>query len=279
MQKLFDTDSIQANKQGKKSERQIKEIKEAVNPATWLWGGFAVLGLGGCFYLVLATLAGGGGGVIDIFVWILGLAGLFAFLRGLTIWNLRRKLLSEPIQAEDGTVKFIVQGDLASLVESDHYSAETFNGKKLHPIGLAGVNPKLPPGDYRFYFMKTRNWLLASEPLFDEAELRTTVNDLLASAFGYDQAFLENCRTQAGLGQLKTVEGLPKLETKQIGSLNTDVDQLSGIETDSWEYYVTLGETKFQVSGPVYEFIYEDLPYRGYYQPGNDRLTAIEVCN
>jgi hypothetical protein len=272
MQGLFNTESIEANKQGKKSEKQIKEIKEAVNPATWLWGGLAVVGLGGCFYLVLATLAGGGGGVIDIFVWILGLAGLFAFLRGLTIWNLRRKLFSEPIQSADGTIKFGGQDALTALVTSDHYSAQTYEEKKLHPLGLAGVNPKLPPGDYRFYFLNTRGWLLAAEPLFDETEMRTTVNDLLASALGYDQAFLENCRMEANLGQMKTFEGLPNLEVHEgIGT---------GENYEPPDYYCTLGNAKFQVSGQLQAFIYDGLPYRAYYRDMKPpQLVALEVCS
>jgi hypothetical protein len=272
MQGPFDYTSIEANKQGKKSEKQIEEIKGAFNPMTWLWGGVIIFGIGGCFYFILSSLAGGGGGIIDMFIWILGIAGLFVLLRGLTIWNLRRKLLAEPVQVADGAVKIIERNVLTQLlVEPAHYGAETYEGKELHPLGLPGSHPHLPPGDYRFYFLKTRNWLLEAEPLFDEAEMRTTVNDLLASAFGYDQTYLENCRLEAGLGQLKTVEGLPKVETEGGGG-----DSESGYEEP--DYFFCLGEFRTQTSGSVVSFIYNGLSYRAYYrtEPAN-QLVAIEV--
>ena len=269
---MFDFKSIEENKQGKKSVRQVKEIKVAVDPKAWLWGGLVILAMGGCFYFVLATLAGGGGGVIDIFVWILGLAGLFVILRGLTTWNLRRKLLADPVQSAEGTVKYIMQNALGQLIERDHYSAETYEGKKLNPIGLAGVHPKLPPGDYRFYFLKTRNWLLESEPLFSEDEMRSALNELLANVMGYDQAYLENCRMEAKLGQMKTVESLPKMDIKQY---NTTVD---GQNIETSDYYCTLGEIKFQISDGMNNVIFEQLPYRAYIREGDGGgLAAIEV--
>jgi hypothetical protein len=273
MQGPFDYTSIEVNKQGKKSEKQIDEIKSAVNPMTWLWGGVIIFGIGGCFYFILSTLAGGGGGIVGMFVWILGIAGLFVLLRGLTIWNLRRKLLSEPLQTADGTVKIIGAGNiLTELVGAAHYGAETYEGKELHPLGLAGSYPHLPPGDYRFYFLKTRAWLLAAEPLFDEAEMRATVNDLIASAFGYDQTYLENCRLEAKLGQLKTIEGLPKVETVGGGG-----DSESGYQEP--DYFFNLGEFRTQTSGSVAGCIYEGLSYRAYYREGPPiQLVALEVA-
>jgi hypothetical protein len=272
MMEMFDFKSIEANKQGKKTEKQVEEIKAAVDPKTWLWGGLIILAIGGCFYFVLASLAGGGGGIIDMFVWILGLAGLFVVLRGLTTWNLRRKLLSEPIQNEEGTVKYISRGLLALVTEPDHYSAKTFEGRELHPQGLAGFYPYLPPGDYRFYFLKTRNWLLESEPLYSEDELRSTLNERLAAVMGYDQAYLENCRMEAKLGQMKTVEGLPNKEVKQNSTM------VDGHQIDDSDFYCTLGEIKFQVSVELNNAIFGQLPHRAYIREGEGGgLAAIEV--
>jgi hypothetical protein len=272
MMEMFDFKSIEANKQGKKSEKQVKEIKEAVNPGIWLWGGLIILVIGGCFYLALSTLAGGGGGVVSAFAGVLALAGFFVALRGFTTWNLRRKLLSEPVQTAEGTVKYIMQNALAQLMEPDHYSAETYEGRKLHPQGLAGFNPKLPPGDYRFYFLKTRNWLLEPEPLFSEEEMRSALNEHLANVLGYDQAYLEKCRTEARLGQMKTVEGLPKLESSGGGGNSED-----GYEEP--EYYCTLGEVKFRVSGAINNAIFENLLHRAYFREGEDEgLAAIEIA-
>jgi hypothetical protein len=39
----------------------------------------------------------------------------------------------------------------------------------MHLIGLAGVNPTPPLGNYCICYLNTRSWLLASEPLFHEA--------------------------------------------------------------------------------------------------------------
>jgi hypothetical protein len=269
MLEMFDFNEIEANKRGEKSEKQVKLIKEAVNPLTWLVGGLIILFMGGCFYLVLSTL--GGGSLMDLFGGILGLVGFFAFLRGLTTWNLRRKLLAEPIQAEDGVVKFVTPSPMAQLLEADHYSAETFDGRKLHLIGLAGVDPKLPPGDYRFYFMKTRSWFLQAEPLFSAEEMRSDLNDLLATAFEYDAAYLENCRQEARAGQLQTVEGLPKLDLHETSVVGED-------ELASVEYYCTLGDLKFRIPSRVHALIFEALPHRAYFRSGTpDQLVAIEV--
>jgi hypothetical protein len=215
MQELFDLTSIESNKQGKKSDQQIKEIKEAVNPNVWLYGGLGVLLLGGCSYAAMSQMTEGGSSAISFLGILLAAVGLFAALRGFTTWNLRRKLLKEPVQVAEGTVSFKLKNVVAQLIEADHYSAETNDGRVLHPIGLAGVNPKLPPGNYRFYYIKTRSWLLASEPLFDEATMKLNFNNLLAAIFGYDLALLENCRMEASLGQIKMVEGLPQMEYRE----------------------------------------------------------------
>jgi hypothetical protein len=269
MMEMFDFNSIEANKQGKKSEKQVKLIQETVNPGIWLVGGLIILVLGGCFYLVLTSL--GGGGVVSIFGALLALVGVFAALRGLTTWNLRRKLLSEAVQTADGTITYKMQDALAQLVETDHFVAETYDGKKLHPQGLAGVNPRMPPGNYRFYFLNTRNWLLEAEPLSSEDEMRNNLNDLLATAFGYDQAYLENCRQEVREGKLKTVESLPKLEVSDASA--TDADEMA-----TQEYYCTLGDVKFQISSRGYDAFLENIPYRAYFRDGEaGALAAIEI--
>jgi hypothetical protein len=85
MMEIFDLSSIALNKQGKKSEKQIKEIKEAVNPGVWLYGGLGILLLGGCSYAALTEM--GGGSAMGILGLILAAVGLFAALRGFTTWN------------------------------------------------------------------------------------------------------------------------------------------------------------------------------------------------
>jgi hypothetical protein len=264
MQALFDHSAIEANQQGQKSEQQVKEIKAGVNPGIWLYGGLGVLGLGGCFYLVLSTL--GGGEVVGIFGLLLALVGLFAALRGLATWNLRRKLLAEALQSADGTLTFQATGGLNVTAHS--YLAATHDGRQLHPLGLAGLNPQLPPGDYRFYYLNTRNWLLAAAPLSSEAELRANLNAVLASALAYD---LETFRAQARDGQLRTAEGLPKLETDQISAH-------SETEMEQTRFYCTLGALKFEISSTLYAAIIPGLPYRAYFHSGETgELAALEA--
>jgi hypothetical protein len=270
MLEIFDLTSIESNKDGKKSDLQIKEIKEAANPGIWLYGGLGVLLLGGCSYAAMSQM--GGSSALSFLGILLAGVGLFAALRGFTTWNLRRKLLQEPVQSAEGTVSFKMKNAVAQLIEADHFSAETKDGKVLHPIGLAGVNPKLPPGNYRFYYLNTRSWLLASEPLFDEAQMRTNLNAFLATALGYDLTVLENSRTQARLGQIQTVEGLPQIEYREPNLVVPDELQLR-------RYYCLLGENKFEISDHAKMAIFENLPHRAYYHEDHpNKLVALEIA-
>jgi len=273
MLKIIDLTSIESNKQGKKSDKQIKEIKEAVNPGVWLYGGLGVLLLGGCSYAAMSQMAGGGNSALSFLGILLAAVGLFAALRGFTTWNLRRKLLREPILIADGTVTYKMKNVVAQLIEADHFSAETKDGKDLHPIGLAGVNPKLPPGNYRFHYLNTRSWLLASEPLFDDAGMHTNMNALLAAVIGFDQARLEECRMQAKLGQISTVEGLPQMEYREPILLIPNE-----LQTRRW--YCNLGDNKFEVSDQAKLAIFENLPHRAYYlEEHPNKLVALEIAS
>jgi hypothetical protein len=269
MMEMFDLKSIEANKRGEKSETQIKEIKEAVNPNVWLYGGLGILVFGGCFTTMVSSMDAGG--AISAFGWILAIVGIVAALRGFTTWNLRRKLLAEPVQFAEGTIGFKMQEGLGQLVDVDRYVAETIEGKKLNPIGLAGTSQSLPPGDYRFYYLNTRNWLLGSEPLSSEEEMRNNLNDVLAKVFGYDKSQLENFRKQAREGKLKTAEGLPKIDTYDHAAINED-------DVASQEIYLTLGDFKVQISSRACAAIFTNIPHRIYYgAEGNGAMAAIEA--
>jgi hypothetical protein len=273
MLELFDYPSIEVNKQGQKSEKQIKLIREAVNPGIWLVGGLGLLLLGVCSFFGLSELNGGGSSALNFLGILLAAVGLFAALRGFTTWNLRRKLLKEPVQSAEGGITYTYKNLLAKLVEADHYTAQTEEGKTLHPVGLAGANPKLPPGAYRFYYLNTRHWLLESEPLFSEAEMKENLNTMLARALGYDQAHLDKCRLEANTGLLKTVEGLPKLDVKES---NVVIDNTT---VESQEFFCTLGDITFQVSAQAHDAIFEALPHRLYYHADEkgSRMAALEV--
>ena len=278
MMQLFDFDAIALNKQGKKSDAQIKEIKEAANPGMWLYGGLGVLVLGGCSYAALVGMNGGGSNALNVLLLILAAAGLFASLRGFKMWNLRRRLLKEPVLSSAGTVSFKKMNAVREMVDSSHFSAETDDGTVLHPVGLAGINPKLPPGTYRFYHLKPQHWLLAAEPLSSEAELRANMNALLALTIGYNPDALEQFRQEARTGALQTVEGAPNrnVENETISlpnSSSTLADNVAGRK-----FYCTLGGMRFQVSGDTNAVLFEDLPYRAYFRPEKpDKLVALEL--
>lgn len=263
---IFDTNSIAVNKQRKKSEKQIQEIKDAVKPSLWLRVGLAMLVFGGCFFAFLVYMESG---AASFFGLLLAGVGLFAALRGASSWNLRRKLLAEPVLSAEGTVVFKVQGAVTQFLDMDRYIAETSDGRKLAPLGLAGISPKLPPGSYRFYFLKTRNWLLAAEPLTAEAELLANLNGIRVEAIGFD---LETVRQQASAGQLKTFEGLPKFETRDETIYRGDES------TTIQHYFLSLGEFRFEITPRAYMAIIPDLKHRLHYRDGKvDTIAGLEA--
>jgi hypothetical protein len=262
MMEIFDPKSIEANKRGEKSEKQIKEIKEAVSPGMWLYVGLGILVFGGCFTAMVSSMDAGG--AIGAFGWILAAVGLFAAVRGFSSWNVRRKLLADKVQSAEGTVSY-----------TGSYVAETTEGLTLNPMGMAGLNAPLPPGDYRFFFLKTRNYLLSGEPLSTEEELRNGLNNALASAIGYDKSQLAEFRRQAQEGKLKKVEGLPKLDFHQ--SSTTVYEQGEQHEAAVIDYSCTLGDIKFDISNETYLAVLKDIPYYIYYKEGEKSITAMEI--
>ena len=257
---IFDPKSIEMNKRGQKSERQIKEIKEAVQPGMWLYVGLGILIFGGCFASMMSTM--GGGDVVSIFGWIIAAVGLFAAVRGFSSWNVRRKLLADKIQTAEGTVSMT-------------FAAETTEGLVLAPLGMAGAKASLPPGDYRFFFLKTRNYLLGAEPLSSEEELRNGLNEAIANAIGYDKSQLDEFRRQAQEGKLKKLEGSPKLDMHQ--SSVTVYEQGEAQEAAVFNYSCTLGGIKFDISEEVHFAVLKDIPYRIYFREGETSITAMEV--
>lgn len=287
MKELFDFPSIEVNKQGKKSEAQIKLIKEATSPRIWLGGGLTLLVLGGCFYTFLIAIESGDSG--GIFGLILGIAGFAAFLRGAVIWNLNRKLLAEPVQSAEGQIIFTTGEYTEHDVNLHHFIAETDDKKLLHPLGLAGVSVPLPPGKFRFYYINTRNWLLAAEPLSSEEEMRQSLNNTLAYCFGYDAAHLEKCRQEAREGKLITLEDMPVIEmVERLGVKIVSGQYNKNIEP---RFFCTMGDVKFLIPRVGSYAIFKELKHRVYYRETesdtvfgslmnlmkNKKVEAIEV--
>jgi len=80
---------------------------------------------------------------------------------------------------------------VAQLIEADHFSAETKDGK-IYTDRAGGCQSKLPPGNYAST-TEHAQLAAASEPLFDDAGMHTNMNALLAAVIGFDQARLEEC--------------------------------------------------------------------------------------
>ena len=277
MKQLFDYPSIEANKQGKKSEAQVKLIKEATGPGIWLGGGIILFVIGGCFYAFLFAIEAGGAG--GIFGGILGVAGTAALIRGLVIWRLNRRLLSEPVQSAEGWVTYKTQeSEIAKFIDIDRFIAETDHGKQLYPAGLAGVVPQLPPGRYRFYYLNAQNWLLSAEPLSSEEEMRQALNTILARALNYNLEHLEQCRKEAREGKLSIVEGKPKIEPTARLS-NQVLLGPSQAETVTPIFYCTLGEVQFLLPRRGSYAMLTDLPYRAYYRASESQTLFGNLLN
>ena len=230
MRELFNQVDIDANRQSKLSPAQVEFIKASANPTVWIWGTVICLGLGVLSGLLFISMdAAGAVGVLGP---ILGVVLVFCAVRWATIWNLRRKLLRDQVVAAEGTITF----KKLDLFDQLRYSPETMDGKRLFPQGLAGLSVMLPPGDYRFYYLPTRKWLLSSEPLSSETELKANMVEVLGGVFGFNPGDLENLRAQAATGEVKTVEGQPRIDTSSSNE--------SGLPA---KVYATIGEVQFMI--------------------------------
>jgi hypothetical protein len=250
MKELFNQIDIDANRQGKLSSRQEQTIKASVDPKTWIWGAgicLALVVLGGGFLTMI-----GAGNAFGILGPILGLVLLFCLVRWVMMWNLRRKLLSDPVMAADGTVTF----KKLDMLDHLRYSPETIDGKRLLPQGLAGLGVMLPPGDYRFYYLPTQNWLLSAEPFSSEGELQQNLIAVLGDVFGFDSGDLGSLRAQVSSGEVKIAEGPINLES---------VTSTSSTDDTSETLYAKIGDVKFVVPAKAGFALIQELNYRVYY--------------
>jgi hypothetical protein len=261
MREIFNQSDIDANRQGKLSTAQVESIKAAVNPRVWMWGTVICLVLVGVVFL----LSDGFAGALGFVGWIMGLVLLFCLVRWGMIWNLRRKLLNDPVTAADGDVTF-KKLDVADRLR---YSAETRDGARLYPQGLAGLSAALPPGDYRFYYLPTRRWLLSSEPLSSEAELKANLLEALDGTLGFDPKDLTSLRAQAAAGEVVTVEGQPKIDSLTSGTS----------EEPYVQYYVEIGGVRFNISPDASSAFIEKLRYRLYFYETEPANLLQKVIN
>jgi hypothetical protein len=255
MMEIFDREGIELNKQGKKSAKQIKEIKQMANPGMWMYVGLGILVFGGCF----STVFGESSDAMGVFSMVIAGVGLVAALMGFGRWNSRRKLLAESVQTASGMVVF----------KDGEYIAETSTGKRLSYLGTGG-GAALPPGKYSFYFLDSNGWILAGDPHDSEIEMKDRVNKILADAFGYDMGYLESSRKDAKEGILKSAQGIPDISFFMESVPKTSSDDVDGTITHT---YFTVGGFKFEV--PQRAVILNGFPHRVYYL--GDKLQAIEI--
>jgi hypothetical protein len=173
--------------------------------------------------------------------------------------------LNDPVTAADGDVTF-KKLDVADRLR---YSAETRDGARLYPQGLAGLSAALPPGDYRFYYLPTRRWLLSSEPLSSEAELKANLLEALDGTLGFDPKDLTSLRAQAAAGEGVTVEGQPKIDSLTSGTS----------EEPYVQYYVEIGGVRFNISPDASSAFIEKLRYRLYFYETEPANLLQKVIN
>ncbi len=246
MREIFNQADIEANRQSKLSAAQVELIKASANPNIWVWGSVICLVLVGVVYL----LSDGFAGALGFLGWVMGLVLLFCAARWLMIWNLRRKLLNDPVAAADGTVTF----KKLDALDTPRYCAETSDGARLLPQGLPGLSVMLPPGKYRFYYLPTRRWLLSSEPLSSEGELKANLIEVLGNILDFDPNILASLRAAAADGEVKMVDGQPNIETRSSDAQGEVY----------YESYAEIGGVKFQIPVEATYAIIRELHYRLY---------------
>lgn len=247
MMEIFDFETIAVNKRGEKTKKQIKSMKLTTSPWLWWIPGLLLFGL---FALVGAINPG----LWKSAWWVLPVLEFIPFIRGYAFWKARRKLLNDKVVSATGTLTYKSSAGV--------YVAETDDGKTVSTL----LTRNLPPGKYRFYYLEKDGWWLSVEPLSSEAEFRANLNDTLTSAFGYDSYHLEHCRSQAGMGTLKTAEGLLKIQQTS--------DEYNNITLESF----TVGGVTFDISRKGCGALLENIPYRVYYREDEEQGLVKQIA-
>jgi hypothetical protein len=247
MMKLFDFETIAVNQRGEKTKKQIKDMKFGTNPM--IWGGTGLILFG--FFAFLASAV-----KPDLWQsawWILPVLEFIPLIRGFAFWKSRRRLLNDKVVSATGTIAY------GSSVGG--YSSKTDDGRTASSLL---VPQNLPPGKYRFYHLEKEDWWLSAEPLSSEAEMRSNLNDALASTFGYNREHLEYCRRRAGAAALKTAEGLLKIH-------RTSEENGPGTPES-----FTVGEVTFDIARKDGSALIENIPYRVYYREEEKEETLLK---
>ena len=248
MMEIFDFETIAVNQQGEKTKKQIKSMKLTTSPLLWWVPGLLLFGL---FALIGAINPN----VWKSAWWVLPVLEFIPVLRGYAFWKARRKLLNDKVVSATGTIAY--------KSSTGGYSGKTDDGRTAPSLLMLQKN--LPPGKYRFYYLENNDdWWLSAEPLSSEAEMRSNLNDALASAFGYDSYHLEHCRSRAGMGTLKTAEGLLTIYL-------TSEENGPGTPESC-----TVGDVTFAFPAQGGTALLENLPYRVYYREEDEEQGLVK---
>ena len=261
-----DPAAVAANRQGKLTEEQRKEIAASANPRIWVIGGVITLVLMVVSLLCFSTMDAGG--VAGVLAPIFGLVLLFVLWRGIRLWLLRKRLLSGAIQTAQGRATF----HPATLVDPGKYVAETDDGKKLYNNGLAGLGVALLPGRYTFFYLQAQSWILSAEAISSPEELLANHQQDLYEAFHFDAAGLERLRREAAAGTVQVAE--TAIESTTVTSHVTDPGD-SSKSMDVSVPHVKFGDLQFPVPDSAGGIALGCLAYRVYYN--DERILALEA--
>ena len=263
-----DPAAVAANRQGKLTEEQRKEIAVSANPRIWVIGGVITIVLMVVSLLCFSTMDAGG--VAGILAPIFGAVLLFVLWRGIRLWLLRKRLLSGAIQTAQGKITF----HPATLVDPGKYVAETDDGKKLYNGGLAGLGVALPPGRYSFFYLQAQSWLLSAEAISSPQELLANHQQDLYAAFHFDAAGLERLRGEARAGTIQVVE--TSIENTTVTNHVTDPGD-SSKSLDVSVPHIKFGNLQFAVPDSAGGIALNCLNYRIYHN--NESILALEALS
>lgn len=261
MEELFDREAIAINRTGRLTANQRKLLSADSNPMMWpIMTVF--LGLVGAIFYALLSSPDRDGSLRNMVLVIVGLCMLFSIWRSIRQLLLRRKLFSDELQTETGTVRFTKLDAFDRL----RYSPETDGGVRLYRGGLAGLSANLPPGRYRFYYLPTQRWLLSAEPISSLEELTRSYNEILAEYFKFSQEDLHKYREMAQTGQVLVVDGPFSVPVENI---------ISDAESIDMPIRCMIGNIPFLIAGKMIAVFLCKVQHRAYYYPARQENSIL----
>jgi hypothetical protein len=255
--KQIPADCISANRLGQWSEEQKEQVISNTNMRFWLTGSAILSVLIALFYVILKTFGASPGNLL-VMVGLLGVCLLFAGMRALGLFLLRRRLLSDSFTSCDGRIVFQHYFGLTEGGPGKNYYPFDDSGKILKRRSFFGMSWNLPPGRYRFYSLSKDGLLFSAEPLSSYAVYERDLLDTIAESFHFTLAELENYRVLAQSGEILTSDG----EYMEV-YFSDDIDM-----TTDRAFEMRVGALKFTHQNQETTCLLRGLIYRAYYKVG-----------